>query len=558
MPGAQTGHIFISYSRRDEVVMRRIVKYLRGEGILVWVDNEKLVPGTPIWEYEIEKAIRGAFAIVVVLSPDAKKSEWVLREITLADQFHKRVFPVLVGGTDEDSIPLRLITRQFVDLRRDELTGLKSLSTAISFYSEELTRLEEERVAAEREAARLKLEREAAEKAARDAQAKAEAEKQARQEAERLARNRAEEERLVMLEEERQAKEKAEAEKKASDEIIRTANQKADDHAMQDLLEVESSATRRRFLIEVQAKDLLAAINQFFSIGKRKYVGLSAVAVIVLAGIGFNIFNDQVPLAEIQLTPTETGAPIVSSTPTLTKTLTATPTRRPTSTSTKTVTPSPTANLAATQQAINSAATEESADDLLSQASRWNLKLSDTFSNNNNSWFTTITTSEFGKGEIKVSDGKYRWTYTADKNVIYRSWRYTVSLSDFYLTVDAQDTGDSTFSDFGIVFRNSAAGDYYYFGINQKSQGYFFSMYYQDEWTNLTNFTYLPTIRSDGPNKLTIIAQGSHFFLFINEQFATEVTDETLTNGPMGLSISLHVPGETGVFEFDNIELRTP
>jgi hypothetical protein len=36
MPQLKTDHVFISYSRRDDVVIRRIVKYLRGQGIKVW------------------------------------------------------------------------------------------------------------------------------------------------------------------------------------------------------------------------------------------------------------------------------------------------------------------------------------------------------------------------------------------------------------------------------------------------------------------------------------------------------------------------------------------
>lgn len=131
-------HLFISYSRRDEKVMRRLVVFLRAQGIKVWVDNEKLVPGTPIWEEEIEKAITRAFAIIVILSPDSKNSEWVRREVTMADQFDKRVFPLLVSGTEEDSVPLRLITHQFVDVRTDESAGFDSLKTAITSYVEEL------------------------------------------------------------------------------------------------------------------------------------------------------------------------------------------------------------------------------------------------------------------------------------------------------------------------------------------------------------------------------------------------------------------------------------
>ena len=57
MAQLSTGHVFMSYSRRDEETMRRIVAFLRNQGIKVWVDNEKLIPGTPVWEKEIEKEV---------------------------------------------------------------------------------------------------------------------------------------------------------------------------------------------------------------------------------------------------------------------------------------------------------------------------------------------------------------------------------------------------------------------------------------------------------------------------------------------------------------------
>jgi len=143
--------IFVSYSRRDDEIMRRIAFYLRDQGFKVWVDNEKLIPGTPAWEEAIETAINKAFAIVVVLSPDSKQSEWVRREITYADQFNKRVFPVLVRGSEEESLPLRLVTRQFVDLRKNEEAGLDALVAAIQFYIGQKQTLEMKRPHGHRE-----------------------------------------------------------------------------------------------------------------------------------------------------------------------------------------------------------------------------------------------------------------------------------------------------------------------------------------------------------------------------------------------------------------------
>jgi len=137
-------HVFISYSRRDDAVMHRMVKHLRKQGIKAWVDNEKLVIGTPVWEEEIENAIKVASAVVVVLSPDSKKSVWVRREVSFAERYKKRIFPIMVAGDEDTSITLRLITNQYVDIRKDETTGLNSLSTDISHYLEDLAHLETE------------------------------------------------------------------------------------------------------------------------------------------------------------------------------------------------------------------------------------------------------------------------------------------------------------------------------------------------------------------------------------------------------------------------------
>jgi hypothetical protein len=126
--------IFISYSRRDSEIMQRIVLYLRDQGFKVWVDNERLVPGTAIWEEEIEKAIKASSTVLIIMSPDSKNSEWVRREISLADQYRKHIMPVLVRGDEDASVTLRLATRQFVDLRHNEDKGLKSLYNALFLY----------------------------------------------------------------------------------------------------------------------------------------------------------------------------------------------------------------------------------------------------------------------------------------------------------------------------------------------------------------------------------------------------------------------------------------
>ena len=151
----KTKHIFISYSRRNDAVMQRVVAFLRGQDIKVWVDNEKLVPGTPIWEIEIEQAIREAGAIVVLLSPTSNNSVWVRREISFAERYSKRIFPLLVSGDEFTSVMLRLATNQYVDIRdNEEEKGLDSLTAELKIYLEDLVRQEEDRKITEEKANR--------------------------------------------------------------------------------------------------------------------------------------------------------------------------------------------------------------------------------------------------------------------------------------------------------------------------------------------------------------------------------------------------------------------
>ena len=127
-------YFFMSYSREDTAKQRRIVRELRDRGINIWVDIENLTPGTPTWEREIEKAIRGAMGIVVLLSPESSNSEWVRREISFGEQHRKRIFPVLIEGDANTSIPLRLSSHQHVDLRAHFESGLDQLAAAIKDY----------------------------------------------------------------------------------------------------------------------------------------------------------------------------------------------------------------------------------------------------------------------------------------------------------------------------------------------------------------------------------------------------------------------------------------
>jgi hypothetical protein len=106
---------------------------LRG-GINIWVDDEKLIPGTSLWIKDIEHAIIGASAVVVLLSPYANESQWVLKEIRFAEEQGKIIFPVLIRGSKESSIPINLVNHKIIDIRRERDAGLNLLIKGLNQY----------------------------------------------------------------------------------------------------------------------------------------------------------------------------------------------------------------------------------------------------------------------------------------------------------------------------------------------------------------------------------------------------------------------------------------
>src|SRR5579864_2653601 len=86
-------HVFISYSRADQELMRRLREDLAKAGVEVWTDEQGLEPGTPGWDTAIASAIESAACIVVLLSPDSKQSVWVGRELGYAEEHKARIIP---------------------------------------------------------------------------------------------------------------------------------------------------------------------------------------------------------------------------------------------------------------------------------------------------------------------------------------------------------------------------------------------------------------------------------------------------------------------------------
>jgi hypothetical protein len=112
-------HIVLCYDRQDAATQRRILTTLRAQGLDIWTDDA-LEPETTAWKTAIEQAIEDAAALVVLMSPAAKQSEWIDREIAYANANKVLICPVLIAGDEASAIPFELIDWQWIDVRKSD------------------------------------------------------------------------------------------------------------------------------------------------------------------------------------------------------------------------------------------------------------------------------------------------------------------------------------------------------------------------------------------------------------------------------------------------------
>lgn len=94
----QPGFLFISYSRVDESFAKKLAGDLRRHYIPVWLDDLALRTGDN-WPQIIAAAIGKCQAVLVIISSDSVASQWVERELSLADKKGKSILPLLYHPT---------------------------------------------------------------------------------------------------------------------------------------------------------------------------------------------------------------------------------------------------------------------------------------------------------------------------------------------------------------------------------------------------------------------------------------------------------------------------
>lgn len=115
-----TFSVFLCHASDDKSKVRELYKNLTDEGIDVWLDEEKLLPGQD-WKAEISNALRNTNAIIVCLSNQSVLKEgFVQKEIKIAldiaDEKPEGTIFLIPAKLDDCTIPGRLSGIQYVEL----------------------------------------------------------------------------------------------------------------------------------------------------------------------------------------------------------------------------------------------------------------------------------------------------------------------------------------------------------------------------------------------------------------------------------------------------------
>ena len=87
--------VFISYSTKEQTMAETVRNVLEKNGIPCWMAPRD-IPGGSNYSKEIPVAIRGCQAFVLILSGNAQRSQWVLRELDMAVNCGKVILPFML------------------------------------------------------------------------------------------------------------------------------------------------------------------------------------------------------------------------------------------------------------------------------------------------------------------------------------------------------------------------------------------------------------------------------------------------------------------------------
>jgi WD40 repeat protein len=181
-----------------------------------------------------------------------------------------------------------------------------------------------------------------------------------------------------------------------------------------------------------------------------------------------------------------------------------------------------------------------------------NLLYEDDFSDPGSGWLV-LTKDDY---EIGYQKGAYRLALDRDKTVIWGQPEPALSLGDFAVEVDAHLVAGPLDSDLGLLIRYDLDDStFYFFQINGEGE-YKVLLRAEGKWIRLVQGTAADAANTghDADNRLRVVCDGERFSFYVNDVHVTDVVDDTLGSGGIGLAVGTY--DEPGIeVHFDNLRV---
>lgn len=119
----ETAKIYISYSLKDNDFVLKLSNDLSRDGFQVLRLDNVVMVGDNIQD-KILESIEKADFFITVISNNSLESEWVTRELKIAEGSKKKVFPVL---KDDVPLPSQMQSIQYADFTKEYNTAISAL-----------------------------------------------------------------------------------------------------------------------------------------------------------------------------------------------------------------------------------------------------------------------------------------------------------------------------------------------------------------------------------------------------------------------------------------------
>jgi len=92
--------VFLCYPHEQTAIAEALAAFLSDHLVTVWFD--RYIPAGVDWRKELHKRLDGCGALIVLVAPEVPDLTWLKREIGMARELGKPIFPVLLPGAGED------------------------------------------------------------------------------------------------------------------------------------------------------------------------------------------------------------------------------------------------------------------------------------------------------------------------------------------------------------------------------------------------------------------------------------------------------------------------